>query len=72
MKDFLKVNYKYIIVIFIISLVMTFFMTKKEGFHEDEMFSYIHKKLDLIKMTSLFYHQNVQNNLLNLLELVWT
>ena len=40
MKDFLKVNYKYIIVIFIISLVMTFFMTKKEGFHEDEMFSY--------------------------------
>lgn len=40
MKDFLKVNYKYIIVIFVISVVMTFFMTKKEGFHEDEMFSY--------------------------------
>lgn len=40
MKDFLKVNYKYIIVIFVISAVMTFFMTKKEGFHEDEMFSY--------------------------------
>lgn len=40
MKDFLKVNYKYIIVIFVISIVMTFFMTKKEGFHEDEMFSY--------------------------------
>ena len=40
MKDFLKVNYKYIIVILMISVVMTFFMTKKEGFHEDEMFSY--------------------------------
>mgnify|MGYP004453421265 FL=1 len=40
MKEFLKKNYKYIIVIFSISAVMTFFMTKKEGFHEDEMFSY--------------------------------
>ena len=40
MKEFFKKNYKYIIVIFVISAVMTFFMTKKEGFHEDEMFSY--------------------------------
>ena len=40
MKEFFKKNYKYIIVIFSISAVMTFFMTKKEGFHEDEMFSY--------------------------------
>ena len=40
MKKFFKKNYKYIIVIFAISIVMTFFMTKKEGFHEDEMFSY--------------------------------
>ena len=40
MKDFLKVNYKYIIAILMLSAVMTFFMTKKEGFHEDEMFSY--------------------------------
>ena len=40
MKEFFKKNYKYIIVIFAISIVMTFFMTKKEGFHEDEMFSY--------------------------------
>lgn len=40
MKKFFKKNYKYIIVIFVISVVMTFFMTKKEGFHEDEMFSY--------------------------------
>ncbi len=40
MKEFFKKNYKYIIVIFSISVVMTFFMTKKEGFHEDEMFSY--------------------------------
>lgn len=40
MKEFFKKNYKYIIVIFVISVVMTFFMTKKEGFHEDEMFSY--------------------------------
>lgn len=40
MKEFFKKNYKYIIVILVISVVMTFFMTKKEGFHEDEMFSY--------------------------------
>lgn len=40
MKKFFKKNYKYIIVIFAISIAMTFFMTKKEGFHEDEMFSY--------------------------------
>lgn len=40
MKEFFKKNYKYIIVILMISVVMTFFMTKKEGFHEDEMFSY--------------------------------
>lgn len=40
MKEFFEKNYKYIIVIFVISVVMTFFMTKKEGFHEDEMFSY--------------------------------
>ena len=40
MKEFFKKNYKYIIVIFVISAVMTSFMTKKEGFHEDEMFSY--------------------------------
>ena len=40
MKKFFTKNYKYIIVIFAISIAMTFFMTKKEGFHEDEMFSY--------------------------------
>ena len=40
MKEFFEKNYRYIIVIFVISVVMTFFMTKKEGFHEDEMFSY--------------------------------
>ena len=40
MKEFFKKNYKYIIVILVISIVMTCFMTKKEGFHEDEMFSY--------------------------------
>ena len=40
MKEFLKKNYKYIIAILMIAVVMIFFMTKKEGFHEDEMFSY--------------------------------
>lgn len=40
MKDFLKKNWKYIIVIFSVAVAMTFFMTKKEGVHEDEMFSY--------------------------------
>lgn len=40
MRNFLKTNYKYLVVILLIVAVMTFFMSQKEGFHEDEMFSY--------------------------------
>ncbi len=40
MKDFIKNNYIYLIIILGIIIVMTFFMSKKEGFHEDEVFSY--------------------------------
>lgn len=40
MKEWIKNNIKYIVIILIIVTIMTFFMTKKEGYHEDEMFSY--------------------------------
>ena len=40
MKDFILKNYKYIIVILITVIIMSFFINKKEGFHEDEIFSY--------------------------------
>ncbi len=40
MKNFLKTNFLYVAVIALICFVMIFFISKKEGFHEDEMFSY--------------------------------
>lgn len=39
-KKWLKNNWIYIIVITIIIMVMIFFIAQKEGYHEDEMFSY--------------------------------
>ena len=43
MKEKIKSNLNIIIftiVVFIISLIMIFYMSQKEGFHEDEMFTY--------------------------------
>lgn len=40
MKEFIKKNWIYILVIAIITGTMIFYTQKKEGYHEDEMFSY--------------------------------
>ena len=40
MEKYIKKNLKYIITFLIITIVCFFFIGKKEGFHEDEMFSY--------------------------------
>ncbi len=40
MKEYIIKNLKYVITILIIIIVCLFFIGKKEGFHEDEMFSY--------------------------------
>ncbi len=40
MEKILKKDYIYIALISVITIVMIFFITQKEGYHEDEMFSY--------------------------------
>ena len=40
MKDFVIKNYKYILVILAVSVVLFYFIGQKKGFHEDEIFSY--------------------------------
>lgn len=40
MKDFIKKNYAVILTILLLCGVMFYYNTKKEGFHEDEMYSY--------------------------------
>lgn len=40
MQKFIKNNWIYIAIISIVVIVMVFYINKKEGYHEDEMFSY--------------------------------
>lgn len=40
LKVFITRNIKYILIILIVTCLMLFFINKKEGFHEDEIFSY--------------------------------
>ena len=47
----------FITIVLILCGLMTFYMSKKEGFHEDEMFTYgssnMEKKIHLIKLQEI-------------------
>lgn len=78
MIEFVKNNWIYIAIITVITFVMIFYVGKKEGYHEDEMFSYgsssyvydnVYRSNERIDATNLFLKTKVfKGNLIDIIK----